>query len=455
MPRNLHLGGFLIPSQVVHSHGAWRHPASDTAFTTPEYYHRIGRILERGKFDFVFFADLLGVPERYGASIGESLRRGTQASAVLDPSIVAASLGAVTSKLGVIITKSTTYFHPYEVARIFSTLDHVTRGRVGWNIVTSLSQAEARNFGHAEHLDHASRYRRADEFLDAASGLWAGWEPDALVLDKDTGVFADPSRIRHLDFAGEFFSTRGPLNLPHSPQGRPVLVQAGSSATGRDFAARWGEAVFALDATAEGRRAIYADIKSRAADHGRDPDQVLIFPAFMPFVGETESIAREKQAFHNELADPTSGIVTLSNALDHDFSRYDPDGPLENVQNPATKGYFDMIRGLAERNDLTLRDVGRGMAQGMLLPQVVGTAKQVADQIEESFLGREGDGFMISPAQLPGTFNDFVDSVVPELQRRGLFRTDYAGSTLREHLGLSPAVRSRADCLDRAAPVAG
>jgi FMN-dependent oxidoreductase (nitrilotriacetate monooxygenase family) len=269
--------------------------------------------------------------------------------------------------------------------------------------------------------------------------LWSSWEPDALVLDKESGVFADPTRIRHVNHDGEYFKSKGPLNVPHSPQGRPVLIQAGSSETGRDFAARWAEAIFEIEPTPEGRRAYYDDIKSRAVNYGRDPDQVLIFPAFIPFIGETESIAREKQAFHNELADPISGLITLSVHTDHDFSGYDLDAPVEEVQVSGTQGLFDTVRRVANRDKLTLRDVGKWYAQGVLLPQFVGTAKQVADQIEESFLAQEADGFMVSSASTPGTFNDFVDAVVPELQRRGLFRTEYTGTTLRDHLGLAPA----------------
>jgi FMN-dependent oxidoreductase (nitrilotriacetate monooxygenase family) len=438
MSRQLHLGGFQIASQVTHSHAAWRHPASDTGFLTPEYYHRIGRILERGKFDFLFFADLLAAPVRYDDGIAEPLRRGTQATATLDPSIVAASIAAVTSKLGVAITKSATYFHPSELARIFSSLDHITKGRVASNIVTSLTQGEAQNFGHDQHLDHEFRYERADEFVRTTLELWSSWEPDALVLDKASGVFADPTRIRHVDHDGRYFRSRGPLNVPHSPQGRPVLIQAGSSNTGKDFAARWAEAIFEIDPTPEGRRASYDDIKSRAENYGRNPEHVLIFPAFIPFIGETESIAREKQAFHNELADPISGLITLSVHTDHDFSGCDLDAPVEDIQVTGTQGLFDTARRVANRDNLTLRDIGKWYAQGVLLPQFVGTATQVADQIEESFTAGEADGFMVSSASTPGTFNDFVDSVVPELQRHGLFRTEYTGNTLREHLGLGP-----------------
>lgn len=439
MPRQLHLGGFQIASHVTHSHAAWRHPASDPGFLTPEYYHRIGRILERGTFDFVFFADLLAVPTNFGGGPDEALRRGTQASATLDPFLVATSIAAVTERLGVAITKSTTYFHPFEVARIFASLDHLSRGRAAWNIVTSLSGAEARNFGLEKALDHDLRYDRAQEFVEAAVALWDSWDADALVQDKESGVFADPAKVRAVNHDGLFYKSQGPLPTPRSPQGRPVLIQAGSSGKGKDFAARWADAIFEIDPTPEGRRAYYDDVKSRASDAGRNPDHVKIFPSFVPFVAETESIAREKQAFHNELADPISGLMTLSVHTDHDFSQYDLDAPVEHIEVGGTQGLFDVARRLSERDSLTLRDIGKLYAQGVLLPQFVGTASDVADRIEDGFRNGEADGWILSCAQSPGTFNDFVDLVVPELRRRGLFRTEYEGRTLRDHLGLSEA----------------
>ncbi|MBR7193058.1 LLM class flavin-dependent oxidoreductase [Gordonia sp. SCSIO 19800] len=439
MTRQLHLGGFLIASPVTHSHAAWRHPGSETDHFGPDHYHRVGRILERGKFDFAFFADLLAAPVRFGGDQSEPFRRGTQAAATIDPSLVAASIAAVTTRLGIAVTKSTTYFHPYELARVFGSLDHLTRGRIAWNIVTSLSQAEAQNFGFDDHVGHDERYVRAEEFVSTAIKLWSSWDADAVTADKESGVWADPSKIHTVDHEGTHYRTRGPLNQPRSPQHRPVLIQAGSSNTGKDFAARWAEAIFEIDPTPEGRRAYYDDVKSRAVNFGRNPDHVTIFPAFIPFIGETESIAREKQAFHNELADPISGLITLSVHTDHDFSAYDLDAPVEDVQVSGTQGLFDVARRLSERDSLTLRDIGKLYAQGVLLPQFVGTAADVADQIEESFTGGEADGFIVSSAQTPGTFNDFVDYVVPELQRRGLFRTGYEGTTLREHLGLGSA----------------
>ncbi|NDZ94051.1 LLM class flavin-dependent oxidoreductase [Streptomyces sp. SID6673] len=439
MTRQLHLGGFLIASPVTHSHAAWRHPGSETDYFGPDHYHRVGRILERGKFDFAFFADLLAAPVRFGGDQSEPFRRGTQAAATIDPTLVAASIAAVTSRLGIAVTKSTTYFHPYELARVFGSLDHLTRGRIAWNIVTSLSQAEAQNFGFESHLEHDERYLRAEEFVRTAIELWSSWEPDAVTADKEAGVWADPDKIRTVDHIGEYYRTRGPLNQPRSPQHRPVLIQAGASETGKNFAARWAEAIFEIDPTPEGRRAYYDDVKSRASDHGRNPDHVKIFPSFIPFIGETASIAREKQAFHNELADPISGLITLSVHTDHDFSQYDLDAPVADISVSGTQGLFDVARRLSQRDSLTLRDIGKLYAQGVLLPQFVGTATDVADQIEESFAGGEADGFIVSSAQTPGTFNDFVDYVVPQLQRRGLFRKEYHGTTLREHLGLGTA----------------
>ncbi len=439
MARELHLAGFLIASNVTHSHAAWRHPGSTTDYFGPDYYRRVAQTLERGKFDFLFFADLLATPVRFGNDIRVPIERGTQAAATIDPSLVAASLANVTERLGLAITKSTTYFHPYEVARIFGTLDHLSRGRAGWNVVTSLNQAEAHNFGVQEHLGHDERYERAQEFLEVAFKLWGSWERDALVRDKASGRFADPDKVHTVDHEGQWFATRGPLTVPHSPQSRPVIIQAGSSPTGRDFAARWAEAIFEIDPTPEGRKAYYEDIKTRASDAGRNPDDVKIFPSFVPFIGETEAIAKEKQAYHNELADPISGLITLSVHTDHDFSQYDLDAPIEEVTVPGTQGLFEVAHRLSVEDNLTLRDVGKLYAQGVLLPQFVGTPEQIADRIEESFHGGEADGFILSAAQSPGTFDEFVDLVVPELQRRGLFRTEYTGTTLRDHLGLGRA----------------
>ncbi|WP_182086279.1 LLM class flavin-dependent oxidoreductase [Aureimonas sp. ME7] len=439
MTRQLHLAGFLWASHLTHSHAQWRHPRQDPDFLSADYYVNLARIAEKGKFDFVFFADILALPERYGGDISEGLRRGVQAVASLDPAHVVAIMAAATTHLGLGLTRSTTYYPPYDIARTFATLDHLSKGRVAWNVVTSLSQAEARNFGFENHLDHNLRYERAEEFLEAAFKLWGSWDEGALVRDKQAGIFADPTKVRAIHHEGAFFRTKGPLNVPRSPQGRPAIMQAGSSSRGKDFAARWAEIIFEIDPTPEGRRAYYADVKRRAVAFGRDPDTIKIFPSLIPFIGETETIAREKKRFHDELADPVSGLITLSAHTDHDFSQYSLDEPIADLEVPGCQGMFDVAKRLTDKESLRLRDIGRLYAQGVLLPHVVGTPAQVADAIEEGFHGGEADGYIVSSGFSPGGYEEFVEFVVPELQRRGLFRREYEGRTLRDHLGLAPA----------------
>lgn len=436
MPRQMHLAGFQIAAPVSHSHAAWRHPGTHADFLSLAYYQQVAQILERGKFDFMFFADVLAVPRRFGDDIAESVRRGTQGAMGLDPTMVVAALIASTERLGLAVTKSATYYAPYDIARSFATLDHLSGGRMAWNVVTSLSQAEGQNFGYDDMLDHDQRYERAEEFLEVAYELWASWAADALVVDRAAGVFADPSRVHELAHAGEYFKVRGPLNVPRSPQHRPVIIQAGASPRGKDYAARWAEAVFEIEPSAERRRAYYADVKSRVADFGRDPDRVKILPAVVPFIGKTEAEARDKQAEHNELADPVSGLITLSMHTDHDFSRYPLDSLVSDIDAPGSQGLLSTVRSLSHKEQLTLRDIGKLYAQGITLPQLVGTASQVADMLQHGLEAEECDGFMISAAYTPLAFEEFVDGVVPELQRRGLFRRAYTGATLRDHLGL-------------------
>ncbi|WP_211280898.1 LLM class flavin-dependent oxidoreductase [Pantoea rodasii] len=377
----------------------------------------------------------MAVPGRYNSEIRQAVEQGVQSVATLDPSYVVMAMAAVTRHLGFGITRSTTYYNPYDIARAFATLDHLTEGRIAWNVVTSNADAEAQNFGFAHHLEHAQRYNRADEFLEATCKLWGSWEPDALILDKQ-GRFADPDKVHVVNHQGEWFNTRGPLTVPASPQRRPAIMQAGSSARGKDFAARWAEIIFEIDPTPEGRKAYYQDVKARTAAVGRDPNSLKIFPSFIPFVGETESIAREKQRYHNELADPIAGLITLSAHVDHDFSGYALDEQLQNVDVGGNTGLFDVARRITAQDNLTLRDLGKLYAQGVLLPQLVGTPQQIADQLEASFDNGEADGFIVSAAYLPGTFDEFSDFVVPELQRRGRVRQRYESTRLRDHLGL-------------------
>lgn len=435
-PNHIALGGFLIAGVTTHSHAAWRHPRASKGFLTPEYYQDIGRTLERGKFDFLFLADNFAAPRRFGDGIEEGLRRGTQSAASLDPRIVLALLAGATEHLGLVATTSVTYHSPFDIARVYASLDHLSKGRVGWNVVTSFAEAEAQNHGFESHVEHDRRYDRAEEFLEVAYGLWDSWDEDALVQDKSGNVFADPAKVHTLDHEGEFFSARGPLPIPRSPQRRPVIFQAGSSSRGRDYAARWAEAIFIIDPTPEGRKAYYDDVKSRASNFGRNPDDIKILPAFTPFVGETASIGQEKQAFHNDLADPISGLITLSNHTDHDFSTHDLDEPVGQIEVPGIQGLAELVGRLSGEQGLTLRDIGKAYAEGVLLPQFAGTAADIADQIEASVDNGEADGWMVSPAFSPGAFDEFVDGVIPELQARGRFRTEYEGTTLRDNLGL-------------------
>jgi len=439
MSRRMHLAGFQIAAPVTHSHAAWRHPQSEANFLDLAYYQNIARTLERGKFDFLFFADVLATPRRYGNDLRDPIRRGTQGALGLDPTMVVAALISATDKLGLAVTKSATYYAPFDIARSFATLDHLSGGRMAWNVVTSLNQAEGQNFGYDDMLDHEQRYDRAEEFLEVAFKLWDSWQPGALIQDRPAGIFGDPDRVHAIDHVGEYFKVRGPLNVPRSPQQRPVIIQAGASPRGKDYAARWAEAIFEIEPSADNRRAYYEDVKSRVANFGRDPEQVKIFPAMMPFIGQSSEEAREKQAMHNELADPISGLITLSMHTDHDFAQYPLDSPIADISAPGSQGLFAVVRSLSTRQDLTLRDVGKLYAQGITLPQLVGTPREVADMLEHSLETREADGFMISAACSPKAFEEFVDLVVPELQRRQLFRNDYEGATLRDHLHLAPA----------------
>jgi len=430
----MHLAAFLIAGPVAHSHAVWRHPRTTGDFLRPELYQDIARILERARFDLAFFADRLAMADTYGASLETGVTYGDQDVVRLDPIPVLAMMAAVTRRLGLGATRSTTYYHPYQVARTFATLDHLTRGRAAWNVVTSVNDSEARNFGLEAHLEHDRRYDRADEFMEVVGRLWDSWQPDALRLDRARGRFADPDQVNYIDHAGEWFKSRGPLNVPRGPQGHPVIIQAGSSGRGKAFAARWAEVIFAVQPDADRARAFYQDVTATLATLGRQPETCRILLAVMPFVGETTAAAHAQQRLHNDLADPRVGLATLSSHANYDLSQHPLDEPIENVRVQGMQGLFETVVGLSKAEGLTLRDVGKRYAQGVLVPQLVGTPSEVADQLADLFASGACDGFVISPSHLPGAFAEFADAVVPELQRRGLFRRQYAGTTLRSHL---------------------
>nr|BAA94831.1 thermophilic dibenzothiophene desulfurization enzyme A [Paenibacillus sp. A11-2] len=438
--RQMHLAGFFAAGNVTHHHGAWRHPKTDNGFLSISWYQHIARTLERGRFDLLFLPDGLAIWDSYGNNLDAGLRFGGQGAAFLDPVPVLATMAAATERLGLGATISTTYYPPYHVARVFATLDHLTKGRAAWNVVTSLNNAEARNFGYEEHLDHDSRYDRADEFLEITDKLWRSWDQDALLLDKKQGLFADPRKVHYIDHSGTWFSVRGPLQVPRSPQGRPVIIQAGSSARGKTFAARWAEAVFTIAPNRVAMRAFYEDLKKQVIAAGRRPENCKILPAVIPILGDTEKEARERQEEVNQLVIPEAGLSTLSSHCGVDFSRYPLDAPIREVLDAVgevggTRGLLEMVVKLTETENLTLRDLGVRYGW-VLVPQLVGTPEQVAGELESLFNEPAADGFVISPYYLPGAYEEFVDKVVPILQDRGLFRREYEGDTLRQHLGL-------------------
>jgi len=396
--------------------------------------------LERGKFDLIFFADKLAVPGRFPKSVEDNLRNGSWGAAHPDPMILLSSIAAVTERIGLASTISTSYQSPFHVARSVSTLDHLSRGRAAWNVVTSTEDSEAQNFGLDKQRERGSRYDLADEFLRVVFGLWDTWEDGAVVADREAGVVIDPSKVRPLNHEGKHFRVRGPLNLPRPPQGYPVLAQAGSSDRGRDFAARWSELIFTPQPVLTAARAFYDDIKSRAVNQGRRPDDIKVLPGAFIVVGESEGIAREKAELLKSLVDPGALRTMLSSMLELDLSQVSPDTRARellasrNVE--GMQGHVDALKQIVAEEDLTLGELGKRFAHSLTFAHFSGTPARVADQLEHWFRSDACDGFIIRPSYLPGSMEEFVRLVVPELQRRGLFRTEYEGATLRDHLGL-------------------
>ncbi|MFV8229548.1 LLM class flavin-dependent oxidoreductase [Mycolicibacterium fortuitum] len=419
--------------------GSWRHPATEHGYLDASYYAKIGRQLEEGCFDLMFFDDRLAMPGIYGGSVEEAVRYGAR-PVKLDLSVILGVLAQTTSRIGLGATYSTTYFAPFHVARTFATLDHLSRGRAAWNVVTSVNDSEAQNFGIESHLGHDERYDRADEFLDVVAGLWDTWEDGAIRHDRLSGQYADPSKVHELGHVGRYFSARGPLTVPRTPQGRPVILQAGSSGRGREFASRWADLIFTGDPGIDVARSHYTDQKARIADAGRDPASVRICPMAYAVVGETESHAKEREdMFLNDLVDPMASLTLLSELMNYDFAQHDLDDPVTDELIASVSGIRGLVQNLRTHiggDTVTVRDLAGYRATLLQGPRFVGTGKQVADQMEEWFTGGACDGFVMAATHSPGSYEDIVRMVVPELQRRGLFRTAYTGSTLRDHLGL-------------------
>jgi N-acetyl-S-(2-succino)cysteine monooxygenase len=429
--RHLHLNAFLM--HVGHHEAAWRHPrTAPQAAGSVQHYIELARIAERGKLDSIFFAD--------GLALWNNVRHNF--SGRFEPLTLLSAISVATERIGLIATASTTYNEPFHLARKFASLDHLSGGRAGWNIVTSGTEAEAHNFNRDSHPEHGKRYERAAEFLDVAIKLWDSWQDDALRLDKDSGVYADDERIHAIEHRGEHFSVRGPLNVPRPPQGHPLLVQAGSSEDGKEFAARYAEAVFTAQQTLADGQAFYSDLKGRLARFGRHPDSIKILPGISPIIGATEAEAKQLEDELNGLIVPEYGLNQLSKMVGTNLFDYPLDGPLPDDlptedQINGNKSRFTLVVGLARRENLTIRQLLAKLAGGRGHRVFAGTPEQIADQIEEWFTQGAADGFNVMPPYLPGALADFVDHVVPILQRRGLFRTDYTGHTLRDHYGLA------------------
>ncbi|MBT5895852.1 MAG: LLM class flavin-dependent oxidoreductase [Rhodospirillaceae bacterium] len=433
------LVGFLQAQNCSNFAASWRHPESRTDFTAPEFYAHIGRVLEEGKFHLAFFDDRLGMPEYSGGNFSDAVKYGIRC-VKMDPIATLMPIAMATSKLGLGATMSTTYYEPFHVARMFATLDLMTHGRTAWNIVTSLNDTEARNMGRDAVTEHDLRYDRADEFLEVVLGHWDTWEDDAINLDKASKSFADPEKVRRLEHEGKFFASRGPFTVPRSAQGHPVLIQAGQSTRGQRFASEWGELIFVGYPNLEIGKANYAKLKALTAAAGRDPESLQIANFFAPIVAATKDEAEDKRAILENLPIEEDSLMLLSEALNFDFGSKPLDTPLSDEELESMSGMHTfrdrVIQGSGKSNP-SVRDFIEVTQRGRLGHPVVGGPKEVADYMEEFFPSPACDGFVIGASYVPGSYEDFVKFVVPELQRRGLYHKDYAGTTLRENLGFA------------------
>jgi FMN-dependent oxidoreductase (nitrilotriacetate monooxygenase family) len=430
--RQIKLGAFLM--ETGHHIAAWRHPDAHPAGGLDfPHYAELAQIAERAKFDAVFFADSVGIRDTNLASLSRTARGDH-----FEPLTLLAALSVVTKNIGLIATVSTTFNEPFNVARKFASLDHLSGGRSGWNLVTSSSESEALNFGYEQHPAHAVRYERAREFYDVVAGLWDSWEDDAIVRDRESGVYFDPGKLHSLNHRGTHFKVRGPLNVARSPQGWPVVVQAGASDAGKELAAQTAEVIFVAHQTLDEAKAFYRDVKGRLAKYGRQPDHLKIMPGIFPVIGKTHAEARAKFDALQDLIHPDVGLALLSKMTGNvDLSAFPIDGPLPEL--PETNGgksRQQLLFDLARRENLSIRDLYLRIAGARGHQQVVGTPESIADQLQQWFEEEGADGFNIMSPWLPGGLTEFADLVVPELQRRGLFRTEYEGKTLRQNLGL-------------------
>lgn len=421
----MHLGLFIFGTG--HHVAGWRYPGAQAGSENLPLLQHAAQTAERGKFDLLFFADAVNTDAKMHPSIVVRL----------EPLTLLAALAMCTSRIGLAATASTTYSEPYNLARMFASIDHLSGGRAGWNVVTGAFAEAAANFGRDNHPAHAERYSAAEEFVAVVKGLWDSWEDDAIVMDRASGEFVDPAKMHTLNHVGKFYRVKGPLNVSRPPQGHPVIIQAGASDTGRDLAASIAEIVFTVQQNLAAAKAFAADLRARAQKFGRNPAHMKIMPGVCPIIGTSQADAKAKLAALGELSDPVSALKVLSERLGQDLSSYPLDGPVPQLP-PSTimQGHAVTLSALAREHNMTLRELRDYAAAGLGHRLLLGTPEHIADGLEEWFAAGAADGFNIMPPWFPGAFDDFVDEVVPILQRRGLFRTEYAGTTLRHHLGL-------------------
>jgi FMN-dependent oxidoreductase (nitrilotriacetate monooxygenase family) len=430
--RQMHLGVFVLGTGN-HSAG-WRYDGAATSNNQLAVIQDIARIAERGKFDLLFVSD------------GLVMNPGDHPSFLcrFEPTTLISVLSAITTRLGLGATVSTSYSEPFNVARIFSSLDHISAGRAAWNVVTSTQPAAALNFSRKEQMEHEHRYDVAQEFVDVVKGLWSCWDDGAIVADKTTGRFIDGGKVRPLNHEGRFFQVKGPINMARSPQGHPVIIQAGGSPSGLELAARTADVVFSVVQDLDSAKAAYADLKGRLVKYGRTPEQLSVLPGVMPIIGRTEAEAKEKLARLQSFLSPGNALVLVSSRLGYDVSGHPLDGPVPAPPlGQGTRTFSKVLYETARRENMTLRDLYNLTAAARGHWVLCGTPARIADTLEEWFVAGAADGYNILPPYFPGAFDDFVDFVVPELQRRGLFRRDYEGTTLRDHFGLKRVAGSR------------
>ncbi|WP_018392879.1 LLM class flavin-dependent oxidoreductase [Bacillus sp. 37MA] len=431
--KQMKLGAFfMIPGHHV---AAWRHPKAEAHNVMNfDFLKRLAQTAERGKFDMVFLADGYAVRAKNQKVLDQTV------NTHFEPFTLLSALSAVTQHVGLVGTVSTTYNEPFHVARKFASLDHLSNGRAAWNVVTSNTEEEARNFNQEHHLLHSKRYDRAGEFVDVVEKLWDSWEDEALIIDKESAQFAEGSKIHAVNHKGEWFSVEGPLNVSRPVQGHPVVVQAGSSEDGKELAARTAEVIFTAWQTLEEAQAFYSDVKGRMAKYGRKPEELKIMPGIFPVIGKTAEEAEENKRLLEELIPEEAGISLLSAMISFDLSGFPVDGPLPELpeldQVNGGKSRFKLLKDLADREGLTIRKLYQRIAGARGHREIKGTPEQIVDQMQEWFENGAADGFNVMPPYLPGGLDDFVDHVIPVLQQRGLFRTEYTGNTLRENLGL-------------------